>query len=415
MVGDGTVERLQRFLRSRLATQHVPTIITVGTIPRLPNGKVDRDQLSLAPRTKNDGSSPAAAFGSPIEASLARIWCELLRREHVAAEDNFFDLGGDSLLVATLVYCIGETIGVQLGMPEIFRNPVFRQMAQLLATRSSCVRPAVITIHEGDAAERSIYFIYSGSHEFNLARMLGVKRNIYGVEVGWPYAWRLALERGDRSGYPSMERMVEPFCSTIFAHAGSRPFVVAGYSFAGRMAFESARQLRERGAHIDAVLLFDTVALPPSPLRIAWNKMLDVGRGRTRLDWARLTRIVQRFRATRLRRAGPRSPQAGAEGPPISDTDTYEPSLAWELMEKLYENIKKQYRPSKLDCRGIVVVASDDEETWTRRSAGRDLGWQKFFGIDLQIIGAESDHSRLPREYNRELELNLTAALDRLT
>jgi hypothetical protein len=84
-------------------------------------------------------------------------------------------------------------------------------------------------------------------------------------------------------------------------------------------------------------------------------------------------------------------------------------------MEKLYENIKKQYRPSKLDCRGIVVVASDDEETWTRRSAGRDLGWQKFFGIDLQIIGAESDHSRLPREYNRELELNLTAALDRLT
>src|SRR5262249_54142368 len=159
---DGTVERLKSFLRSRLATQHIPTIITVDAVPRLPNGKVDRDQLALAPRPANHGPSPAAAFRSPIEASLARIWCELLQREHVTAEDNFFDLGGDSLLVATLVFCIEEAIGVALGMAEIFRNPVFRQMAQLLATRSSSVRPSVITIAEGDAAEHPVYFIYAG-------------------------------------------------------------------------------------------------------------------------------------------------------------------------------------------------------------------------------------------------------------
>ena len=104
-----------------------------------------------------------------------------------------------------------------------------------------------------------------------------------------------------------------------------------------------------------------------------------------------------------------------AESPAISDRDATELSLPWELMERLYENIRKQYRPGKLDCRGIVVVANDDAETRTRRSAGRDLGWQKFFGIDLQIIAVEGDHLALPRDYNRELELNLTAALDRLT
>jgi thioesterase domain-containing protein/acyl carrier protein len=414
MTGEGTVERLGRFLRSRLAIQHIPTIIMVSAVPRSPNGKVDRAQLPLPLRAAADGGSPAAAFNSPIEESLARIWCELLKREHIKAEDNFFDLGGDSLLAITLAYCIEETMGVRLGMPEIFRSPVFCEMAQLLVTRSSSVRPTVITIQEGSPAERSVYFIYAGSHEFGLARMLGVKRNAYGVEVGWPSAWRRALERGDTSRYPTMEQLVEPFCSTILAHACSRPFVIAGYSFAGLMAFETARQLKVRGALVDAVLLFDTVARAPSPLRVAWNEIIDLWGGKTQLDWGALTQVARTFRETRLRKAGATSPQVGRQGFAISDPDARELSLAWALMEKLYESIRKQYRPRKLDCQGIVVVANSDEETRVRRSARHDLGWNQFFESDLQIITAVNEHLALPRDYNRELELKLVAALDPL-
>jgi amino acid adenylation domain-containing protein len=414
MTGGGTVERLRRFLRSKVAIQHVPTIVTVGAIPRSANGKVDRAQLPLPPRIAADGRSQATAFNSPMEASLARIWCELLQRDHVEAEDNFFDLGGDSLLAVTLVYCIEDTMGVQLGMPEIFSSPVFCQMAQLLATRSSAIRPSVTTIQEGSPAERSIYFIYAGSHEFDLARMLGVKRNVYGVEVGWPSAWRAALERGDTSRYPSMEQLVEPFCSTIFAHAGSRPLVVAGYSFAGLMAFETARQLKVRGALVDAVLLFDTVARRPSLLRVAWNDMLNPRRGKMELVSAALTRAARAFYKTSPRLTGATSPQAGAEGLAVNDRKAYELSLSWLLMEKLYESVEKQYRPRKLDCRGIVVVANSEEATRVRRSAGRNLGWKEFFAIDLQVITAANDHLALPRGYDRELELKLVAALDRL-
>ena len=54
----------------------------------------------------------------------------------------------------------------------------------------------------------------------------------------------------------TMEQLVAPFCSTILAHAGSKPFVVAGYSFAGLMAFEAARQLERQGASVGGVLLF---------------------------------------------------------------------------------------------------------------------------------------------------------------
>ena len=277
-----------------LRFQHIPVIIVVSAVPRSPNGKVDRAQLPLPPRAAANGGSSAIAFNSPIEELLARIWCQLLKGEHINAEDNFFDLGGDLLLALRLAYFIEETIGVRLGIPEIFKNSVFREMAQLLLTRSSSIRPTVITIQEGSPAERSIYFIYAASHEFGLARMLGVQRNVYGVEVGWLASWRQALERGDTSGYPTMGQLVEPFCSTILAHAGSRPFVVAGYSFAGLMAFETARQLKKRGASVDAVLLFDTVARAPSLLRVAWNEMKDMWTRKTQFDWAALTQAAGR-------------------------------------------------------------------------------------------------------------------------
>lgn len=414
MTGEGTVELLRRYLRSRLAIQHIPTIIVVGAVPRSPNGKIDRAQLPLPLRAAADGGSSAIAFNSPIEESLARIWCQLLKGVHVKAEDNFFDLGGDSLLAVRLAYFIEETMGVRLGIPEIFKNSVFREMAQLLLTRSSSIRPTVITIQEGSPAERSIYFIYAASHEFGLARMLGVQRNVYGVEVGWLASWRQALERADTSGYPTMGQLVEPFCSTILAHAGSRPFVVAGYSFAGLIAFETARQLKKRGASVDAVLLFDTVARAPSLLRVAWNEVKDLWTGKTQFDWATLTQAARTFGETGKRDVGPTSPQVGRQSLAPSDADPRELSLAWPLMEKLYESVRKQYRPRKLDCQGILVVANSDEETRVRRSARLDLGWSQFFEGDLQIITAENDHFALPRAYNRELELKLVAALGRL-
>ena len=122
MTGDGTVELLGRFLRSRLAVQHIPTIVTTSSIPRSPNGKIDRARLPspLAPATS--GELPAAAYDSPPEETLARIWCELLKRERIEAEDNFFDLGGESLLAVRLAYIVEETMGVRLGIPEIFKS-----------------------------------------------------------------------------------------------------------------------------------------------------------------------------------------------------------------------------------------------------------------------------------------------------
>ena len=57
---------------------------------------------------------------------------------------------------------------------------------------------------------------------------LGVQRNVYGIEIGWPASWRQALERGEKSALPTMGQLVEPFCSTILTQAGSRPFVCRG-------------------------------------------------------------------------------------------------------------------------------------------------------------------------------------------
>ena len=244
--------------------------------------------------------------------------------------------------------------------------------------------------------------------------MLGVKRNVYGVEVGWPASWRQALECGDTSSYPTMEQLVAPFCSTILAHAGSKPLVIAGYSFAGLMAFEAARQLERQGASVGGVLLFDTVARAPSLVRVAWNEMKDLWTGRTRFGWATLAQAARTISRKPPRDARKTSLRVGGERVAHSDADVPELSLAWPLMERLYERIGMQYRPRKLHCQGILVVANSDAETRLRRSARPDLGWSRFLKGDVEIITAEGDHFALPRAYNRALEIKLVAALDRL-
>src|SRR5262249_23206073 len=153
---------------------------------------------------------------------------------------------------------------------------------------------------------------------------------------------------------------------------GSKPFMVAGYSFAGLMAFEAAQQLKGRGALVEAVLLFDTVARAPSPISIAWNEVKDLWNGKAQLDRGVLAGAVRIFREAPLRWAGGTVARRDLA---TSELDARELSLAWALMEKLYETIRKQYRPSKLDCRGIVVTGNTEAETLARRSAGHDLGW----------------------------------------
>jgi acyl carrier protein len=117
-------DQLRNFLRARLPEYMVPArVVLLDALPLTPNGKVDRGAVAAL---RSVDSMPASGLDSPqtvIEERLAEIVCQLLKLEHVGLEDNFFLLGGHSLLGAQLVARVNDGFGVALPLRTLFDIP----------------------------------------------------------------------------------------------------------------------------------------------------------------------------------------------------------------------------------------------------------------------------------------------------
>ncbi|MCP4658511.1 MAG: amino acid adenylation domain-containing protein, partial [bacterium] len=131
--GDSAPEgrELRAFLLRTLPEYMVPAaFVVLEALPLLPSGKVDRGALP-EPET----SAPAEAFVAPRDPSeelIAEIWAEVLDLGRVGAEDNFFDLGGHSLVATQVVSRVRETFAVEVALPRLFEAPTVAGLATVV-------------------------------------------------------------------------------------------------------------------------------------------------------------------------------------------------------------------------------------------------------------------------------------------
>jgi acyl carrier protein len=117
-----TERDIRDFALERLAAHKVPSqVVIVDHVPKGPTGKLGRIGLheKLGSLLKAEHAPPA----SPVEESVAAVWREVLGLERVGARDNFFFLGGDSLLATRIVARLGEIYEIDVPLVEIFRAP----------------------------------------------------------------------------------------------------------------------------------------------------------------------------------------------------------------------------------------------------------------------------------------------------
>jgi amino acid adenylation domain-containing protein len=131
----GTSERLKRsdlrnFLSAHLPDYMLPsTFVVVPELRRSPHGKLDRSALPEPTPSNILDDDSFEEPQSPIERHLAGFLCVLLRVDHIGREDNFFTLGGHSLLGAQLIAKIQEKFGVELSLRSLFEEPTVRGMS----------------------------------------------------------------------------------------------------------------------------------------------------------------------------------------------------------------------------------------------------------------------------------------------
>ncbi|HYL56307.1 MAG TPA: amino acid adenylation domain-containing protein [Gemmatimonadales bacterium] len=159
---------LRAHLKARLPHYMVPAaFVLMDALPLTTNGKIDRHALpavsfegtpSAPPPTagaasETDGRRPL----TETEARLARIWTELLKVEHVGVEDDFFDLGGESLVAIRAVSRIREVFGVDVPLRDLFERPTLAGLAEAIDGLSWVARAQAPSLaHEAGEREEIV-------------------------------------------------------------------------------------------------------------------------------------------------------------------------------------------------------------------------------------------------------------------
>ncbi|WP_441247705.1 amino acid adenylation domain-containing protein [Kitasatospora sp. McL0602] len=250
------VALLRRRVGERLPEYMVPSlVVVVDALPLTVNGKVDRGALPVP-----DGSRPVtgAAYVAPVgpvQRAIARVWGQVLGVDRVGAEDNFFEIGGDSILSIQAVFRAGR-LGIHLTPKMMFRHQTIAQLTAHLGRDVPDGIPleagrAVLSPLNESTAESSVFCfpVIAGNVTgyVPLARALSADARVLGVELSW---W----DRPDAVEWdiPTMAR------SCAEAIRGSRPegpYLLVGWSFGGVLATETARILESAGQPVRVIAL----------------------------------------------------------------------------------------------------------------------------------------------------------------
>ena len=142
-----TAPELQDFLKQKLPAHMVPyACVQLDSLPLTVNGKIDRNRLP-PPAEFVRGESEAGS--TPLEEQIMKIWCAVLDTRSVGVDDNFFDLGGDSLLLAAVHTCLQRDLSLNIPITDLFEFPSVRSLAHHLARKS------LQSSSFGDAAQRA--------------------------------------------------------------------------------------------------------------------------------------------------------------------------------------------------------------------------------------------------------------------
>lgn len=132
-----TASELRSFLKEKLPEYMIPSAyVLLESLPLTPNGKVDRRNLPAPDRGRPELANLCVAPRTSMEETLAEIWGEVLELQKVGVYDNFFDLGGNSLLLGSVRAKLEDRFGQQLFMTEMFQYPNIASLAAYLRQKS---------------------------------------------------------------------------------------------------------------------------------------------------------------------------------------------------------------------------------------------------------------------------------------
>ena len=259
---------MRTFLRARLPDYMVPQrVIELKRFVLTPNAKIDRAAL-LNP-FEADATPPAACaslVGASTQDRLGAIWRSLLGPVDLDPECDFFDLGGYSMLTVRLLHEIGRQFGRSVSIAELLSHSTLGSMAALIDGVSGGSMSRRLSPIQRAGSRAPLYWVDAGPLLRKALSSVGGDTPVYGFNLS-PEDEDALLKTG--LDIPRLASVVAGLLAELVDRR--RPFCLGGWCRWGIVAYEAARQMREQGYRIQAVVLLDAHLRVRSPPWRGWK------------------------------------------------------------------------------------------------------------------------------------------------
>jgi len=276
---------LREHLLGKLPEYMAPTAyVQLKRIPLTPNGKIDRK--GLPEPGKDTREQEYVGPQDATQETLCRLWQEVLRRERVGIHDNFFMIGGHSLMAVQVISRIKSAFAIEMPLSVIFVAPTVARMAKEIAALNGHEQPqsSPVLVSIQPQGSRTPFFCVHpvGGQVISYAELsqeMGLDRPFYGLQS--PPA------NFSPESDISIEQMATLYNREIRSVQPVGPYLLSGWSMGGLVAWEMAQQLMKEGETIGLLALMDTT--PPSGYLEADDRADEVSMlARFALDMGRL-------------------------------------------------------------------------------------------------------------------------------
>ncbi|MCP5061068.1 MAG: amino acid adenylation domain-containing protein, partial [Ignavibacteriae bacterium] len=384
------IEEIKTELKEKLTEYMIPNIfVEINEIPKSLSGKIDRKKL---PDFESSMIVSENKFISPrneTEEILVAIWKQLLGLEKISITDNFFEIGGHSLLAIQLIGKIDFEFNIELEMVQLFQEPTIASLSSEILRENTQVEDTSKVLVNFTQVEDTnpIFFIHPSGGSVHwytlLSREFANIRSFFGLK---------AIGIGGRvEPQTTIEEMAATYIKAIKELRPNGPYIIGSWSMGVVIAYEVAYQLAQKGEKVDPLIILDQGPIIPNDEPEDTAEFLSrmfMGRTEFNLDELRKLSYDDQLK-TVLKKA-----KKERQFPKFISLKRFK---TYVKILKIQQDAWRNYKIPKYTGDIILIKSKDSNYDYYNTE---EFGWEKFVSGKINIHTTDGDHNTMLHDPN---------------